>query len=185
VNSTRYPVMATRRRSNGALIRDCVDADMPAVQAIYSHHVRTGLASFEEEPPSLEELQRRRSEVLKRGLPYLVAEVEGVVQGYAYATPYRSRTAYRFTIESSVYVASEMARRGIGWALVARLIARCEVEPWRQMIALHRALGFHMVGTLRGVGFKHGRWVDTVLMQRELGSGSKVLPASPISAQAT
>jgi L-amino acid N-acyltransferase YncA len=189
--------MATRRRRNAALIRDCVNADMPAVQAIYSHHVRTGLASFEEEPPSLEEMQRRRSEVLKRGLPYLVAEVEGVVQGYAYATPYRSRTAYRFTIENSVYVASEMARRGIGWALVERLIARCEVEPWRQMIAiigssdnrasvaLHRALGFHMVGTLQGVGFKHGRWVDTVLMQRELGSGSKVLPASPISAQAT
>jgi L-amino acid N-acyltransferase YncA len=197
VNTTRYPLNATRRRRKAALIRDCGDADMPAVQAIYAHHVRTGLASFEEEPPSLEEMQRRRSEVLKLGLPYLVAEVEGVVQGYAYATPYRTRSAYRFTIENSVYIASEMARRGIGRALVERLIARCEVEPWRQMIAiigssdnrasvaLHRALGFHMVGTLQGVGFKHGRWVDTVLMQRELGSGSKVLPANPISERPT
>ena len=177
------------------LIRDSVDADLPAVHAIYAHHVRTGLASFEEEPPSRAQMRQRRSDVLKRGLPYLVAEVEGMVRGYSYATPYRSRSAYRFTIENSVYVASEMGKRGIGSALLRELISRCEVGPWRQMIAiigdsgntasvaLHDSLGFRMVGILRGVGFKHGRWVDTVLMQRELRSGSKSLPG-PIHSDA-
>jgi len=177
------------QKSKLVLIRDSVDADLPVVHAIYAHHVRTGLASFEEEPPSRAQMRQRRSDVLKRGLPYLVAEVEGMVRGYSYATPYRSRSAYRFTIENSVYVASEMGKRGIGSALLRELISRCEVGPWRQMIAiigdsgntasvaLHDSLGFRMVGILRGVGFKHGRWVDTVLMQRELGSGSKSLPA--------
>jgi phosphinothricin acetyltransferase len=183
------------RKSNLVLIRDSVDADLPAVHAIYAHHVRTGLASFEEEPPSLAQVRRRRADVLKRGLPYLVAEVEGMVRGYSYATPYRSRSAYRFTIENSVYVASEMGQKGTGSALLKRLISRCEAGPWRQMIAiigdsgntasiaLHESLGFRMVGILRGVGFKHGRWVDTVLMQRELGSGSKSLP-EPICSDA-
>jgi L-amino acid N-acyltransferase YncA len=176
------------RKSNPVLIRDSVEADLPAVHAIYAHHVRTGLASFEEKLPSVAEMRKRRSDVLERGLPYLVAEVEGVVRGYSYATPYRTRSAYRFTIENSVYVASEMGKRGIGGALLKGLISRCEAGPWRQMIAiigdsgntasiaLHESLGFRMVGILRGIGFKHGRWVDTVLMQRELGSGSKSLP---------
>jgi L-amino acid N-acyltransferase YncA len=188
-NDDRYPEKAAHRMKVAALIRDSTDADIPAVQAIYAHHVRLGLGSFEEEPPGVEEMRQRRCEVLKRGLPYPVADVEGAVVGCAYATPYRARTAYRFTIEDSVYVASRMTRRGIGSTLLKRLITRCEVEPWRQMvaiigdsgnrasIALHGVLGFRVVGTLQGVGFKHGRWVDTVLMQRELGSGDKAPPA--------
>jgi L-amino acid N-acyltransferase YncA len=197
VNDDRYPKRAAHRMKVSTHIRDSTDADILTVQAIYAHHVRLGLASFEEEPPGLAEMRQRRCEVLKRGLPYLIADVEGAVVGYAYATLYRARSAYRFTIENSVYVASAMTRRGIGSALLKRLITRCEVEPWRQMvaiigdsgnrasIALHGAFGFRVVGTLQGVGFKHGRWVDTVLMQRELGSGDKAPPAQadPISAR--
>jgi phosphinothricin acetyltransferase len=176
------------RKSDPVLIRDSAEADLSAVHAIYAHHVRAGLGSFEEKPPSLAEMRRRRFDVLERGLPYLVAEVEGIVLGYSYATPYRTRSAYRFTIENSVYVASDMAKRGIGSALLEELVSRCEAGPWRQMIAiigdsgnsasitLHESLGFRIVGVLRGVGFKHGRWVDTVLMQRELGGGGESLP---------
>jgi L-amino acid N-acyltransferase YncA len=176
------------------VVRDCADVDMVEIRDIYAHHVRTGLASFEEEAPGLEEMRRRRGEVLKLGLPYLVAESEdGQILGYAYATPYRARSAYRFAIENSVYVQGGMAGRGIGSALLSALIARCESGPWRQMIAiignsgnaasiaLHSAHGFRMVGTLRGVGFKHGDWVDTVLMQRELGVGAGALPDNPAS----
>ena len=161
---------------------------MAAVHRIYSHHVLQGLASFEEEPPAVAELLARRSEVLRRGLPYLAAEVEGEVAGYAYATGYRARPAYRNTLEDSVYVAPGRGGRGIGRALLSALIERCSLGPWRQMvaiigdsgnvasIALHERLGFRMVGTLRSVGFKHGRWVDTVLMQRALGAGDDTPP---------
>jgi phosphinothricin acetyltransferase len=153
---------------------------MAQVETIYAHHVRHGAASFEEEPPPLGEIERRRADVLGRGLPYLVAEREGRVVGYSYATPYRARSAYRFTIENSVYVAHQLGRAGIGRALLAALIARCETGEWHQMIAvigdshnaasigLHAKLGFRPIGTLRAVGFKFGRWVDSVLMQREL-----------------
>jgi phosphinothricin acetyltransferase len=169
-------------------VRDACESDIGAVQAIYAHHVRHGLASFEEVPPSRDELAHRRAAVLAAGLPYLVAELDGVVVGYSYATGYRSRAAYRHSIEDSVYVAHGLAQRGIGRALLRALIERCEHGPWRQMvavigdsgnagsIALHRALGFETVGTLRAVGFKHGRWVDSVLMQRALGSGDTTLP---------
>jgi phosphinothricin acetyltransferase len=165
------------------LVRDAHDDDMAAVQAIYAHHVLTGTASFEEEPPPLAEMQRRRADVLAKGLPYLVAQVDGTVAGYSYATPYRARSAYRFSIENSVYVAPERHRSGIGRALLTELIARCERGEWRQMIAvigdsaqapsigLHASLGFRHVGTLQSVGLKFGRWLDTVLMQRALGSG--------------
>jgi phosphinothricin acetyltransferase len=154
---------------------------MAQVEAIYAHHVRHGAASFEEDPPPLCEMERRRTDVLGRGLPYLVAERERRVVGYSYATPYRARVAYRFTIENSVYVDPALGRTGIGRALLAALIARCEAGEWRQMIAvigdsqnaasigLHAKLGFRPIGTLRAVGFKFGRWVDSVLMQRELG----------------
>ena len=133
---------------------------------------------------------RRRGDVLGRGLPYLVAEVDHQVVGYSYATPYRSRSAYRFTLENSVYVDHRLNRRGIGQALLSALIARCEKGEWRQMvaiigdinnvasIALHERLGFRRVGTLQAVGYKFGRWVDTVLMQRALGHGDKTLPTS-------
>ena len=162
------------------LLRDAHDDDMDAIQAIYAHHVLHGTASFEEEPPPLAEMQRRRADVLGRGMPYLVAEIDGRVAGYSYASPYRARPAYRFTLENSVYVDPARPRAGIGRALLAALIARCAAGEWQQMIAvigdsanapsigLHAALGFRRIGTLHAVGFKFGRWIDSVLMQRAL-----------------
>ena len=170
------------------LIRDSREEDIATVHEIYGYYVRHGTASFEEEPPSGDELARRRSSVLDNGLPYLVAEIDDEVVGYSYVSPYRTRSAYRFSIENSVYVDHRRHRGGIGRTLLAALIARCEHGPWRQMVAvigdsanvssivLHERLGFRMVGTLRSVGFKFGRWVDTVLMQRELGAGDGTLP---------
>jgi phosphinothricin acetyltransferase len=153
---------------------------MATVHAIYSFHVLHGLASFEEEPPSIDELSRRRADVLSRPLPYLVAEMNGEVVGYSYAAPYRSRPAYRFTVENSVYVDHRLKRHGIGYRLLSALICRCMESNYHQMvavigdsgntasIALHERLGFLRVGTLRAVGFKFGGWVDSVLMQRTL-----------------
>ncbi|MFT4183277.1 MAG: GNAT family N-acetyltransferase [Rhizobium sp.] len=170
------------------IVRDASEADMKAICDIYAHHVLYGLATFEEVPPSVEELRSRRANVLAMGLPYLLAELNGEIVGYSYATAYRPRPAYRFTIEDSVYVADGFGGRGIGSALLAELIARCEKGPWRQMLAvvgnsgnagslgLHRSMGFEPVGTLRSVGFKLGRWVDTVLMQRMLGEGDGTAP---------
>jgi phosphinothricin acetyltransferase len=169
-------------------VRDAAPADMAAVQAIYAHYVRHSLATFEVEPPSLEEMLARRDSVLRQNLPYLIAELDGRIVGYCYATAYRARPAYRHTVENSVYVADGLAGRGIGRALLTTLIARCEAGPWRQMIAvignsgngaslaLHKSLGFELVGTLRAVGFKHGRWVDTMFMQRPLGPGDGADP---------
>ena len=170
-------------------VRDAEHADMTMVQDIYAHHVLHGLASFEEAPPTLAEMQSRRDVVIAAGLPYLVAELDGVVVGYGYATSYRPRPAYRFTIEDSVYVRNGLGGRGIGRAVLTELIARCEKGPWRQMlavignsenagsIALHKSMGFLPAGLLASVGFKHGRWVDAVLMQRRLGDGDQSLPA--------
>ena len=169
-------------------VRNAAEEDLPAIAAIYAFHVRRGLATFEEVPPTVEELDSRRAEILRRGLPYLVAEVDGEVVGYSYATAYRPRPAYRHTVEDSVYVREGFQGRGVGRALLTELIERCSAGPWRQMvavigdsgnvasIALHGSLGFEAVGTLRGVGFKLGRWVDTVLMQRALGQGSRTRP---------
>ncbi|MDQ0513108.1 GNAT family N-acetyltransferase [Ancylobacter amanitiformis] len=169
-------------------LRDACAADMAAVAAIYAHHVLTGLASFEEVPPAADEMEARRAAVLAAGLPYLVAAIDGEVVGYAYATAYRPRPAYRFTLEDSVYVAPGRGGQGIGSGLLGGLIARCEAGPWRQMIAvignsgnagsiaLHRRHGFTEAGLLRDVGFKFGRWVDSVLMQRPLGAGAANLP---------
>ena len=169
-------------------LRDSRDADVEEIRAIYAHHVLHGLASFEEAPPDAAEIARRRADVLALRLPYLVAEAEGRVVGYCYATLYRTRSAYRHTLENSVYVRDGMHGRGIGRALLEALIARCEAGPWRQMvavigdsgnrasIALHRACGFETIGTLRSVGFKFGRWVDSVFMQRALGRGDSALP---------
>jgi L-amino acid N-acyltransferase YncA len=170
------------------LVRPSRDDDIPTITRIYAHHVLHGLASFEEVPPDATELAARRMEVLKHGLPYLAAEQAGEVVGYCYAAPYRARSAYRFTIEDSVYIDAGRVGQGIGRALLKRLIALCEEGPWRQMIAvigdienhasigLHQAAGFSMIGTHPAVGFKFGRWVDSVLMQRELGEGARTLP---------
>ncbi len=179
------------RATFGAVsVRDAADADMEAIQAIYAHHVLHGLASFEEVPPTVEEMTARRNAVLAGGLPYLVAELDGRVVGYAYATAYRPRPAYRYSVEDSVYVEEGLGGKGVGGALLAALIARCEAGPWRQMlavignsgnagsIALHKRMGFSHAGTFTSVGFKHGRWVDSVLMQRALGEGDETLPGS-------
>ncbi|OZB16240.1 MAG: GNAT family N-acetyltransferase [Hyphomonas sp. 34-62-18] len=169
-------------------IRDADDADMEAIQAIYAHYVLTSPATFEEVPPSVPEMKMRRANVLAAGLPFLVAENEGQVIGFCYASPYRSRSAYKYTVEDSIYVSDAFGGRGVGSALLSHLIARCEAGPWRQMlavmgtgrneacIALHRSLGFSNVGTLKAVGLKFGQWEDTVMMQRHLGEGEWSLP---------
>jgi phosphinothricin acetyltransferase len=170
------------------LIRDVLDSDLPAITAIYAHWVTHGRASFELEPPDLAEMTRRRAAVLAGGYPYLVAEHAGEVLGYAYASLYRARPAYRFTVENSVYVRPGGARQGAGRALLKELIARCAASGFRLMIAvigdsanapsvgLHAAAGFQPAGVLPGTGWKHGQWVDTVLMTRELGAGRGTPP---------
>ena len=169
-------------------IRPAGAADIAAIQALYAHHVLTGLASFEEVPPDTAEMARRHAKVIGHGLPYLVAENESGLLGYAYAAPFRDRPAYRYSLEDSVYVAPDAVGRGIGAALMAELIARCEALGYRQMIAvigdsanaasigLHRKMGFVPAGGLAAVGFKFGRWVDSVYMRRPLGPGDAMPP---------
>lgn len=161
---------------------------MPAISAIYAHHVLHGLASFEETPPDEAEMANRWVEVTARGLPYVVVEDAGGVLGYGYCTLYRTRSAYRYSLEDSVYVRDGHHRRGIGRTILAELIRRCAALNYRQLIAvigdsaqapsigLHASLGFAAAGTLRAVGFKFGRWVDTVIMQRPLGAGDTTTP---------
>jgi L-amino acid N-acyltransferase YncA len=170
-------------------IRPVEAADLDAIQRIYAHHVLHGLASFEETPPDAAELARRWRAIADVGLPYLCAVDGDNIVGYAYAGPYRPRSAYRFTVEDSVYVAPGAAGRGVGRALLRALIEICTGLGKRQMIAvigdsgneasigLHRACGFELTGTFRAIGFKHGRWVDSVLMQRALGRGDRSLPS--------
>jgi L-amino acid N-acyltransferase YncA len=170
-------------------VRVATAADLPAITAIYRHHVLHGLASFEIEPPDATEMARRHTAVVELGLPYLVAELDGRVAGYAYAAVYRARPAYRYTVENSVYVDSGCAGRGIGSALMPPLIAGCTQAGRRQIIAvigdsanlasirLHAKFGFQRVGLLPAVGFKFGRWVDSVLMQREIGNEPATLLA--------
>ena len=175
--------------ARNVVIRPSREADMPAIQRIYAHHVMHGFGSFEEEPPDLAELMRRRGEYLSRRLPYLVAELDGRVVGYAYAGPYRPRPGYSQTVEDSIYVAADMARRGIGRALLRRLIAEAEAMDFRQMvavigdsrlagsIALHASEGFTVVARMPTLGHKFGMWLDTVMMQRPLGRGGTAPPA--------
>jgi phosphinothricin acetyltransferase len=169
-------------------VRRAAAEDIAAVHAIYSHHVLNGLASFEEEPPTQDELRRRYEEVGARGLPYLVADFGGSVAGYGYCTLYRTRSAYRYALEDSVYVREDAQGRGVGRAVLSHLIQRCAQLGYRQLIAvigdsahaasigLHASQGFLRVGTLRSVGFKFGRWVDSVIMQRPLGAGDSTPP---------
>lgn len=170
------------------LVRDASDSDMPAVQAIYAHHVIHGTASFELNPPTLEQMRQRRADACAHGLPFLVAERAGELVGYGYATLYRPRPAYRFTVEDSVYVREDMSGMGVGQALLRSVIERCIDSGRRQMVAiignsenlasirLHERQGFRKVGVFESVGFKHGRWLDTVIMQRELGEGAGSTP---------
>jgi phosphinothricin acetyltransferase len=164
-------------------IRGVRDDDIAAITRIYAEAVAHGTASFELEPPDDAEMTRRYRALIEGGFPYIVAELAGTVAGYAYAGPYRARPAYRWTVEDSIYIAPQFHRRGIGARLLARLIADTERCGFRQMvavigdsaqvpsIAVHAAAGFATIGTLRSVGFKHGKWLDTVLMQRALGGG--------------
>lgn len=172
------------------LIRAATIGDLPAITAIYGAAVQAGTSSFELEPPSLEEMTRRHAVLAGGGHPYLVAVSDaGAVAGYAYAGPYRPRPAYAATVEDSIYIAAEARGCGIGRQLLAALIGAATDAGFRQMIAvigdsankasvaLHLGLGFRLVGTFADVGFKHGRWLDTVLMQRVLGPGAKTPPA--------
>lgn len=170
------------------VVRGCDAKDMREVTEIYRDHVLNSAATFEIDPPSDEEMMRRRTAILEGGYVYLVAEKDGEVVGYAYTSLYRARPAYRFTIENSVYVRSGYERRGIGRLLMERLLGECEKRPFRQVIAvigdsankasieLHRTLGFCMIGTHPAVGFKFGRWLDSVLMQKDIGLGDRTKP---------
>ncbi len=187
-DATPQPRRPAPAPGSGGAIRDAAPADIGAIREIYAHEVLHGLATFEEVPPPEREMRARWQDIAAQGLPYLVAEQDRRIAGYSYATGYRARSGYRYTIEDSVYVAEGMRGRGIGSALLAALIDRCEAGPWRQMIAvigsgdnarsiaLHTRLGFHRVGTLAASGFKFGRWVDSVLMQRPLGAGDRTPP---------
>ena len=170
--------------AKGLLIRPSEDRDIAAIAAIYAHHVLHGIASFEDVPPDAAEMAHRRADIVQRGLPYLVAEQGGRVLGYCYAGLYRTRSAYRFSLEDSIYIDAGETGRGIGRALLARVIDLSAGLGYRQMVAviggsdqwpsigLHRALGFAQVGLLPAVGWKFGAWIDTVLMQRALGPGA-------------
>lgn len=170
-------------------LRDAVSDDIAQIHAIYAHHVLHGAASFEEVPPDQAEIAARFRALKEKNMPYLAAVAGGRLLGYAYAGPYRPRSAYRFTVEDSIYLAPDAAGRGIGRLLLAELVTRCTAMGMRQMIAvigdsanaasigLHRTLGFTHIGTFPAVGFKFGRWIDSVLMQRPLGDGAASLPA--------
>jgi L-amino acid N-acyltransferase YncA len=170
-------------------VRDATNDDIPSITAIYEWHVLHGRGSFEESPPTFGQMEERLQAIRKQELPWLVAMYSGIVVGYCYATAYRPRPAYRFTIEDSVYIDASMTGQGIGRELLSHLIERCENGPWRQMVAiigdgenntgscrLHSQLGFEVVGQLRSVGFKLGGWRDTLIMQRPLNAGDRTLP---------
>lgn len=173
------------------IVRPAESRDMPALAAIYGHHVLHGFGTFEEVPPSADELEARRQAVVARGLPYLLAEEAGRVLGFAYAGPFRPRAAYRYTVEDSVYIAPDMQGRGVGKAVLSAVIASCESLGIRQVVAvigdsgnagsigLHRSLGFTHKGIGEGFGYKHGRWVDIVWMQKALNGGTGREPDAP------
>ncbi|HEX2216001.1 MAG TPA: GNAT family N-acetyltransferase [Xanthobacteraceae bacterium] len=172
----------------GITIRPAAPPDISAITRIYAHAVKHGTASFELTPPDEEEMTRRQRTLLDGGFPYLAAELGGAIVGYAYAGPYRARPAYRFSVEDSVYVAPDVQRRGVGRLLLEELIATSAARGFRQMIAvigdsaqtpsieLHHAAGFRLIGAFEAIGYKHERWLDTVLMQRALGEGAATPP---------
>jgi phosphinothricin acetyltransferase len=170
------------------IVREATAADVPAISAIYAHHAKHGLGTFEEDGPPDAEMAARLAAVQDKGLPYLVAETDGVVLGFAYASPFRMRSAYRFTVEDSVYIAPEAIGQGVGRALLTAVITACEALGLRQLtavigdranaasIGLHTALGFSHMGAFTGVGYKHGQWVDIVFMQKTLNGGDNAPP---------
>lgn len=173
------------------VVRSSTDADIEAITAIYAQNVLTGTGTFELTPPSLAEMTARRQAVLALGLPWLSAEIDGVVVGYAYAGPFRTRAAYRYTVEDSIYVIGSAHGRGVGKALLSELVAQCETLGIRQMlgvigdsaneasIRLHAACGFRHMGAIEGVGWKFDHWLDVLFMQRTLGHGAVSDPNAP------
>ncbi len=188
---------APRRKPSPVGVRDALDGDIEAIHTVYSHYVLRTTASFEEIPPGITEMHARYTAIRALGLPYLVAEIDGEVLGYSYASPFRPRSAYRYTIEDSIYIAPFVIGQGIGTTLLSALIERCTKLDYRQMIgvigdsanqssiALHRKLGFRQEGVLRGVGLKFGRWMDVVIMHRALGKSDAKPPAIARPAGAT
>lgn len=170
-------------------LRKATLADIPHIHAVYALEVRQGVATYEYEAPDEAEMAQRLQELLAGGYPFLVAELDGAFAGYAYASSYRGRAGYRWTVEDTVYVSADAQRRGVGRALLTRLIIECEALGFRQMVAvvgepgngasvvLHEKLGFRIIGIFPGLGRKHGRWLDTVQMQRALGSGNNEAPS--------
>jgi len=169
-------------------LRDVTATDMAQIQPIYAHHVLHGAASFEEIPPDVAEMGNRFAALKAKNMPYIAAVEDGKILGYAYAGPYRPRSAYRYTVEDSIYLLPDQAGKGLGKLLLTEIIARSTTLGMRQMIAvigdsanagsinLHRSLGFAMIGTFPAIGFKFGRWIDSVLMQKPLGEGQSTLP---------
>jgi phosphinothricin acetyltransferase len=170
-------------------IRDAAPTDLPEIQSIYAHHVLTGTGTFEEEPPSVEEVTARFERGRARGWVWLVAGDASGVLGFAYYTQFRDRSAYRYAAENSIYVRQDVRGQGVGKALVAQLLERAAADGYRQMIAVigdsqnagsigvHASLGFRIVGTLHAAGIKFGRWIDVVLMQKALGAGDADIPS--------
>lgn len=169
-------------------IRPSRDEDIPAITAIYGHHVLHGTGTFETEPPSVADMRMRRADVLSKGLPYLVAEQDGKIAGFAYGNWFKPRPAYRYSVEDSIYLAPDLHGQGLGRALLAELLARCEAVGIRKVMAIvgdsanarsigvHRALGFTQVGTIDACGWKFGAWRDIVIMQKTLGLGDTQPP---------
>ncbi len=170
------------------LIRPSRDEDIPAITGIYTHHVLHGTGTFETEPPGVADMTARRADVLSKGLPYLVAEQDGKIVGFAYGNWFKPRPAYRFSVEDSIYLAPDLHRKGLGRALLAELLARCEAVGIRKVMAIigdsanagsvgvHRALGFTQVGTIASCGWKFGAWRDIVIMEKTIGAGDTQPP---------
>jgi L-amino acid N-acyltransferase YncA len=180
-------LLAADQSTIDILVRPSTEADIPAMLAIYAHHIQRGLGEFDVEPLHGDDIKRRRKNMLKRRLPHLVAEQNGMVIGYAYAVPFRKRPAYRYAVKHSIYVHADHLHSGVGRRLLSALIEACAGAGYRQMIAyidvanapsqhLHEAFGFERAGLLKGVGFKYGRWTDSILMQRALGPGDTMPP---------
>ena len=192
LNSAPHADAPAREALRPVRVRDSRDGDVPAMLAIYLHHIRRGVdpgveVEGEFETPDADDLKRRRKSMNRRKMPHLVAEAEGVVVGYAYAVPFRKRPAYRYCVKHSIYVRSDELHRGIGRRLMAALIDACAAAGFRQMIGyidaanaaslgLHESFGFRQVGYLPSIGYKFGRWTDTVMVQRSLGPGATEVP---------
>jgi phosphinothricin acetyltransferase len=177
----------TAHETCDVMVRPSTDDDVPAMLAIYAHHVQRGLGEFDVEPLDGDDIKRRRKNMAKHRLPHLVAELEGTVVGYAYAVPFRKRPAYRYAVKHSIYVHPDHLNNGVGRRLLPALIDACAAAGYRQMIAyidvanlpsqrLHQMFGFEQAGLLKSVGFKYGRWTDSILMQRALGPGDTAPP---------